>query len=400
MFHRLIALLLVLLLPCAALADTLSAIPSPMEEATPVSVSPDGRVELYSAGNTLTIRHEDGRTLPVVVSEARGAADAYGNLAKVASKGAQSIGSEGLIWSPDGRYAAIVNQSRVVQMVQFIYDPIVIDMQTGEMFLLASYSNKITKEGSGVVLTALFSADSRYLYAVVMGSLNGARFSLMQYELETLDSAVLHTWEDLTYWPHLAQLADGSFLLLKDTQKLNDFTGLVHITSTEDGYALSVTDFTQRMLFFYPRSMQYCGESGHALILSNSIQGENRYSNLLRLRPDEGLLIPDMYWAVPSLDAPAVAELVKNELQSPSAVLIHAMRLSPDGERALLICSERAEYALLMLSLADGFLTQVAGVDSETLHSFCISGSPYLDWCGDTVILGVSAAQAGAYKLQ
>lgn len=57
MFNRLIALILALLFPCAALADTLSAIPSALDEATPVSISPDGRVSLYSAGNALAVVH-------------------------------------------------------------------------------------------------------------------------------------------------------------------------------------------------------------------------------------------------------------------------------------------------------------------------------------------------------
>lgn len=400
MFNRLIALILALLFPCAALADTLSAIPSALDEATPVSISPDGRVSLYSAGNALAVVHENGSILPVTVSDIRGAADAYGNLNKVAARGAAAIGNEGVVWSPNGRYAAIVNQSRVVQMMQFIYDPIVIDTQTGEMFLLAAYNNKLAKDDCGVMLTACFSADSRYLYAVIMGSLNGARFSLMQYDLETLTASVLHTWEDLTYWPSLAQLADGSFLLLTDAHKVNEFTGTLRIVPSADGAAASKAEFTQRMLFFYPRSMQYSAKSGHALILSNSIQGSNCYSNLLHLTPDEGDLVPDTYWAVSSLKASAVTKMVKNELQSPSAVRIHAMRLSPDGERALLLCSEGAEYALLMLRLSDGALTQVTGVDSETLRGLCATGGPYIDWCGDTVLLGVSAANAGAYRLE
>lgn len=400
MFNRLIALILALLLPCAALADTLSAIPSALDEATPVSVSPDGRVSLYSGGNMMAVVHEDGSVLPVTVTDTRGAADAYGNLRKVAAQGAAAIGNEGVVWSPDGRYAAIVNQTRVVQMMQFVYDPIIIDTQTGEMLLLAAYNNKLAKDDCGVMLTALFSADSRYLYAVIMGSLNGARFSLMQYDLETLTASVLHTWEDLTYWPALAQLADGSFLLLTDARQANDFTGTLHIVPSADGATASKAEFTQRMLFFYPRSMQYSAKSGHALILSNVIQGSNRYSNLLHLMPDEGELVPDTYWAVSSLRASAVAELVKNELQTPSTVIIHAMRLSPDGERALLLCSEGAEFALLMLRLADGALTPVTGLDSETLRGFIAAGGPYIDWCGDTVLLGVSAANAGAYRLE
>lgn len=399
MFRRLFSLLLLLLLPCAALAETLTAIPVPQEGLTPISFSQDGSVGLYSVNGQLVIVRADGTALPVTVSKTRGAADAYKNLAKLFSQGAKAIGGEGLIWSPDGRYAAIVNQLRVVQMVQMIYDPIVIDMQTGEMFLLASYDNNLRRENSGTVLTASFSADSCYLYAVVWGNLNDNRFSLIRCDLTTLTTEVLHSWEEQTFWPHLTQLRDGSFLLLKDTQQLNNFTGLVHITQEEDGYALSSTDFTQRMIFFYPRSMQYSAKSGHALILSNTSQGSNAYSNLLHLRPDEEIAPPSEYWAVSSLKASAVSVLSKNELQSPSDVVICSMRLSPDGERALLLCREGSNFALLMLSIADRTLTPVTGVDSAALASLYPTSDVYLDWRGDVILLGRNAAAATAYRL-
>ncbi len=396
---RFLALLLALLLPCAALADTLTPIPSPLDGAAPVSLSPDGSTGVFSTSDGLAILREDGSMLPVTISETRGAADEYGNLAKLAVQGARYLGSEGLVWSPDGRYAAVVNQLRVVQTALFIFDPIVIDAQTGEIFLLASYANNIRKENAGAVLTCTFSADSRYLYAVILGSINNARFCLMQYDLATLEATVLHSWEDLTYWPSLVQLADGSFLLLKDTTRQHDFTGLVHITKAKTGYVHTITDFTQRMMFFYPRSMQYSASSGHALILSNSIQGSNTYSNLLHLRPDADLSAPEKYWAVTSLDSSYISVLSKNELQSPSDVIIHDMRLSPDGERALLLCIEDGVFALRMLTFADGALTPVTGVDSETLRSFCLASNPYFTWCGDVVILGASPTGAIAYKL-
>lgn len=60
------------------------------------------------------------------------------------------------------------------------------------MFLAATYENKATRENCGVVITACFSGDSRYLYAVILGRLNGKRFSLVQYDLETLEAVTLY----------------------------------------------------------------------------------------------------------------------------------------------------------------------------------------------------------------
>lgn len=400
MFIRLFSLLLALLLPCAALAETLTAIPAPQEGMSPISFSQDGSVGLYSDEGRLVIVRADGSSTPVAASKTRGAADTYGNLAKIVSQGVRAIGSEGLVWSPDGRYAAIVNQLRVVQMAQMIYDPIVIDMQTGEMFLLASYDNNKRRNNSATVLTAAFSADSRYLYAVVWGNMNDAPFSLIRCDLTGSAAEVLLSWEGQTFWPHLAQLRDGSFLLLKDTQQLNNYTGLAHITPAGKDYALTVTDFTQRMIFFYPRSMQYSAQSGHALILSNTSRGSNSYSNLLLVNPDEGIVPPTEYWAVPSLKASVVSVLSKNELQTPSNVVISSMRLSPDGERALLLCNEGSRFALLMLSIDDRTLTRVTGVDSDTLASLYTSNGAYIDWRGDIILLGKTAATAVAHRLK
>lgn len=399
MLKRFLALLAALLLPCAALADTLTLLPAPVEGASLVSISPDGSTSLYSMDSSLLILREDGSTLPVTASEARGTADVYGNLAKISGQGARLFGSEGLVWSPDGRYAAIVNQRRVVQTMQFVFDPIVIDMQTGEMFLLASYENSFRGENAGTVVTCTFSADSQSLYAVIMGNVNNARFCLMQYDLTTLNATLLYSWEDMTYWPHLIRLADNSFLLLKDTNRQLDFTGLMHITRTADGYAHTITDFTQPMFCFYPRSMQYNASDGHALIFSSSNQGSSVYSSLLYLHPDEGITAPEQYWGVSSLDAAQITVLTQDQLHAPSNVVIRAMRLSPDGKRALLLCSEGSVFALRLLTLSDGALTPVTGVDSDMLRSCCMASDPYVAWYGDVVLLGPSAASAGAYTL-
>lgn len=77
----------------------------------------------------------DGSVLPVTVSQTRGSADTYGNLERIASMGLRAIGAEGLSWSPDGRYAALVNQNQVAIYAHFYYNPIVLDTHTGNCFL-------------------------------------------------------------------------------------------------------------------------------------------------------------------------------------------------------------------------------------------------------------------------
>lgn len=411
--ERLLSLLLAMLLSgftshfgSPAVPDTPAEVPTNLvlrveEDCKAISASPDGQAELCVSMDTdsLFIRR-DGTILPVYATESRGVPDTNGNLAKIAAMGVDAIGNEGVVWSPDGNYIAIVNQKRVAVQLQFIFDPLVIDTRTGEMFLLATYGNRYNKEGSATVVTACFSADSRYLYAVLLGSLGEDRFSLVQYDLNTLAATSLHIWEGQVYWPHLAQLREGSFLMLKEQTKSNEAAGMIRISQGVNGYEHEVTKFTQRRNFFYPRALLYSAVSGHALILSNATEGDHIFSSMLHLRPDESLAAPELYWAIPSLKAKAVAELVKNELQSPSKVIIHGARLSPDGQYALILCSEGGEFALRMLTLADGTLRPVTGVDSVVLSRMIFNGSPYIDWSGNTVYLGITAQTAFAYTLE
>lgn len=399
MLKRMLALLCALLLPCVSLADTLTLIPSSMDGETLVSCSPDGSAEIYAGSNGLMILRKDGSMLPVVVNEARGVPDFYRNLEYVEKQGAKVLGSEGFVWSPDSRYAAIVNQNAFVFQMRYNLDPVVIDMQTGDMFLLDAYASKSNQENCAVMLTCTFSEDSRYMYAVLTGGMKNRGFFLRQYDLTTLEATTLYAWQDMTYWPHLVQLADGSFLLLKDAVKRDEYTGLVHIIN-QGGYAHTVTDFGQPVLSFYPRAMQYSPESGHALIFSSANQSMTSIcTKLVYLRPDDSLDIPEEYWVVPSLNADCIEVVNNASLDSLTNAVIRAMCLSPEGERALLLCSVGNEFVLRILNLADGTLTPVTGVDSDTLMSCCRGNNPYMVWLGDVVILGQTPANASAYRL-
>jgi len=401
MKRLMVLLLMLMLLPAAALADTIRLVPAPQEALAPISLAPDGRSGLYAAEDGLVVVRADGSVLPVTISRNRGAADVYGNLERIASMGVRAIGTEGLAWSPDGRYAALVNQNQVAVYANFYFDPVILDTHTGELFLAATYANRMKEDNFGAVITACFSEDSRYLYAIICGNLNGKRFSLVQVDLETLEAVTLYACDTDTphYWPHLSRLRDGSFLLLTDQTRQHLPTGVSRIVPEGASAAVTHADFTLPSAYFYPRSLQYSRDSGYALILGSSsvsaadpqgggMQQVNYFTRLLCLRPDEGELAKDEYWEIPSLDADKVAVLTGNEAQSPSSVYLCAMHLSPDGNRALIVCVERGTYALRMLSLSDGRLTPVTGVDSDTLRSMCMARMPYLDWRGSTILLG------------
>ena len=53
-----------------------------------------------------------------------------------------------------------------------------------------------------------------------------------------------------------------------------------------------------------------------------------------------------------------------------------------------------------MLNLTDGSLTPVTGVDSDTLRSMCMADTLYLDWTGDTILLGKQGMVPLAYQIK
>ena len=187
--------------PAAAVAPvSLAALDAAFERGK-VSLVPVEQPEgerLYSlspAGNSALILTDDGLVAeyggvrnPVHMAEERGVPDTYGNLATFCRmQPVQLLGEESVVYSPDGRYAAINNSYYVLMSMRAFFDPILIDLSTGEVFLAATYPNKMRDENMGMVTTGSFSADGKYYYYMVYGSIvmQGSRMKLFRYDMAT-----------------------------------------------------------------------------------------------------------------------------------------------------------------------------------------------------------------------
>lgn len=96
---------------------------------------------------------------------------------------------------------------------QFILDPIIIDLSTGEMFLSATYGNRIMKEEAGAVTTATFSSDGQYLYYMLYGNTAEFRTVLYRYNLQEKTTELCYSGSDLNYYPYLSETANGAFVV-------------------------------------------------------------------------------------------------------------------------------------------------------------------------------------------
>ncbi len=376
-----------------------------------ISISPDGEAVICMVdGEPAVVR--SGRTIWIMSSDSRGVQDVHGNLAAIARM-LMPQGSEGVAWSPDGRYAALTNNQQVVENLNLRYDPIVLDTVTGELFLLATTGTKMANGDASAVLTAAFSADSRTLYTSEYGNTNGdeGRYSLVAYDLETLEAATILAHARSNYYPHLVQLSDGSFVLLYLPSEREEPAGLNYISKVGNRWSISTLLLDVPNAICMPKDMQHSSESGWALLrcLNPASQQEGAEINhqLIRLRLEEDFSGLDEYWVVSGLDAPYMTMLTGAQLQSGmdqgSANVVN-MAVSSDGQQALLLCKDGAsgECALLLLEVNTMALKRLHGIDESTLQVLCKQSTTgcYMAWQGNLVLIGPDTMQAQAYYLQ
>lgn len=180
----------------------------PNENLIVIDVSPDGKTALVNLFGALTIVNEDAQ-IPVRAAENRGVADEYGNLETMLHVVMNQPGKVSVVWSPDGRYASITS-SNMVGIGRFYWDPLIIDLQSGEIFLVASYPSDMGEEAWGAVFAACFSRDGRSFYYMVAGRAYEELYSLVCYDLETGGVELCYSGAELGLGSPLWETADGA----------------------------------------------------------------------------------------------------------------------------------------------------------------------------------------------
>ena len=403
----------------AELAGMISAM---LPEARVFSVSPAGTSALVLSDNV--VFGLNGNTITALYpNEERGVADEYGNMRKLYGYGLhRRLGEEGIVWSHDGRYAVLLNNNLSLVNAQYIFDPMLIDTATGDIFLTATYATK-PKDG-GAVTSACFSADDRYLYYTFYGNLGTFRCSLLRCDLTTGDTELLYNGDAWIYDPQLAELRDGSLAIIADVIKQDESIGVARLTAGSsssfwkkapesvasqsqaiDRWTIGVRRFSLPARQWRVRRMAYSAASGWAI----SIGSLRDFSwGLQAFRPDEDFEGLDRYWmlkADPLAFTPMPEDdperlFVKSEdgaivMLAPDYLYLTLARLSPDGRYALVEAGREGRFQLLLVRLEDMKAVPVEGIDSAALP---IYGTPLarqyppgIEWNGDQLLIFTEA---------
>lgn len=408
--------------PAATAAPVATSVPTPVlpselvrqekVEYQALSASPDGKTELCAKAERLYIRHGDS-VIPVTVNESRGVADTYGHLAVLYDLGVHALGGEGAIWSPDGRYITLANCQYTMMRCDALYDPVLIDTRTGEMFLAATYNFDVETLGE-LQTGSVFSTDGRYLFVLLYGfNADSYEQRLVRINLQTLAQEELVTCD---YWmcaPGFYEMADGS-LVYVGQKYLDRPPYLIRLHEGKSGWEASCHELTALGEDYYLSMLLY-SKAYDAVLIPVLTGSKYAYPYFLLLGRyaggeftglDEGWWIPTLNSEKAELRAnfPLTAERAatilgvsaedaEGAVDFISTTMEHAV-MSSDGESVLLLCKgdwydgyeASGRRCWLLLRLADMSLTRLEGaMNDEALNDLGDMGGLY--WCGDTVSL-------------
>ncbi len=246
MMKKMLSLLLCAALACAAvsaaLADdadlreaiatgrtlmlTKAEIQAPGEDfdGMPVGISPDGQTVIWRTSDSACLTR-NGQVIPIRPAPERGAGDPYGKLEWEWSDLLWTFpADEGLPWSPDGRYVLLCSKRMATQLV-VAQDLVMLDTETGEVFLAQSYEGGSKERGDfvsamnsehfGVVAEARFDLTGEYVYFIGRINAFSDTFSLFRFGMSTGETELM--LEDIGVAGVARSLypdRDGSWLLM------------------------------------------------------------------------------------------------------------------------------------------------------------------------------------------
>ena len=376
-----------------------------------ISRSPAGNSGIVSAGETAVLMYNGKYHVPW--PSPKSVSDDYGNLQRFGTyfenRFPSLLGEEGIVYSPDGRYAAILNMNITLIKANMFLDPIVLDLSTGEMILTATYPDKFREDGMGAVSSAVFSSDGRFFYYIVFGIAGDARTRLYRYDLGTGETELCLQSDQNLYFPHLAELEDGSFLMINDRYKKDEAQGLVKATCRDGVWSLEETMLDLPYQYSYSTILNYAPASGLACLpvktagnpvafqLVNPNAGFDGLNRYLCIRKDSGEIV--------SLTAEEFRDAVYADLSAGDSKgfsidfpyqAIYNTVFSPDGNYLLLntvsSSSEGISRNLYLVRIEDLSARKVSGLDAEDimLGSKAAKFPMVIEWNTDELIICTS----------
>lgn len=386
-----------------------------------LSISPTGNSSLYSISDAAVSQY-DGKYHIIYPAYDKGVEDTYSNLQTYAEKYfmdrfPHAIGKEGIVYSPDGKYAAVYNIQNSVYKNKFIIDPFIIDLSTGEMILTATYPNNIKEaDNSGTVTAARFSADSNTLYYTVYRRFGDNRVQLCRYDIPSGKTETMLETDPFAWQPPLFQTAAGNFLILINNPEKTE-AGLGWIKNTDGSWTLDqMFPYSTPSHQFMTDKLLYSANSGYAVLTGKTSAGYTYAFQLIK--PDEDLNGFDQYLSIAKdtneiitataeeyyyTIAESMKPLAENEqykMDDPNPYYpyqtIQNMVLSPDGHYVLVFTSAQSidseSRNLYLIRLDDLAVREISGLDAnEILFGPMTKHYPIvIEWNAEDLIIGTN----------
>ena len=333
------------------------------------SISPDGGRILYMDRERAYV--VQGRVITVIAPDfTRGVPDSHGSFAKFAAMPpGQWTGSEGVAWSPDGRYAVLTNFRFVLMMMKFIYGLNIIDTQTGQLYCADTYPDK-PFEGGASVIQACFDTSGRYIYYMLYGPMGqDSPNTLMRYDMETGEKEQLYTGTVRSAYPRLQWAPGGQLVNLMDALKADEALGLNIFGEKGGAWTASSLAFSQPLAIARPTYLE-TGPAGLGVLLQSVVTASLQLP--ARFDMNAGFAGYDELLLIESLDAPSAAALplsaasygdggeLAEKIPKGKVLPCANITLSPDGHYALLlVLSDSQTCGILMMDLKTLALRQV-----------------------------------------
>lgn len=375
----------------------LSALLTP-EQTVLLSRSPAGNSSLLTVAK-MPVCEYNGKYHLLYIS-AKGVPDEYGKLERfmnsVNRNFASIFGDEGVVYSPDGRYAALFDRQAYMKNYKLICDPVLLDLSTGEVILTAAYSDN-ARDGGAAVIGASFSPDGKYFYYNLIGRFGDSYNRVCRYDLSAGTAEICLDSAFRLDYPSPAALPDGSLLMLKEETDNSAFGGIVRAVCNGGVWSESVWEYSVDQRFFAPRLLQYSAASGYALVTGRTMMNDGYCLHLFR--PEEDMAGQEKFVVIPAGTGEAkvitAAQLEEDVYATGGASLpyeiIYYARFSPDGNYVLLNTVRGADRHLYMLRVSDLALREVRGVDAAGIQmgSFNTDYPQGIEWNGDTIFISM-----------
>ncbi len=318
----------------------------------------------------------EGKTITIIsYSHERSVQDEYGQYAAFAKLTPDRwVGAEGVVWSPDGRYAVLTNFAEVFFRARFVYGLYIIDTVTGELFCADTYPTKL-KEKWGAVMQACFGPAGRQLYYVLYGSAYGdAPVSLMCYDVETGQKQRLLACQKRSAYPMLQMGGSGSLMNLADSPNASEPLGLNVYTQRDGVWSMKTYALPQTSRIAYPIYFD-AGPAGFGVLLDRILPANQGKSVTMagQVRLEDGYPGLGEFLLIDSPDAPYATRisllsygdgsLLDGRLAEGTLWQCLNIKLSPDGRYALLLVGNSGEFAFLMMDMETLALRRVTAPD-------------------------------------